>query len=167
MKGTSSAAWCAPAGLANQKAPRIQAALRQIEDEIGELSLDFLAEMPLDEAKSWLTGIKGVGPKTAAIVLLFAFGRPAFPVDTHILRIARRIGWVAPDASPARTHDELASLIAGDRYYPAHINLITLGRELCRPRNPACAGCPLRRSCRHKATHVRHDRYQRHLPAIR
>ena len=80
------------AGLANQKAPRIQNALYEIHEERGELSLDFLDDMTLDDAKQWLVNIKGVGPKTAAIVLLFAFGRPAFPVDTHVHRVTRRVG---------------------------------------------------------------------------
>jgi len=138
-------------GLASTKSRTIQDVLRRIADERGELSLDFLCTVPVSEARRFLARFKGVGDKTICCVLLFSCGQAAFPVDTHILRIARRLGWVAPDASPAQTHDELASLIAGERFYPAHINLITLGREICRPRNPACGECPLRRSCRYAA----------------
>lgn len=138
-------------GLARTKSGNIQELLRRIADERGELSLDFLCTMPAGEARRYLGRFKGVGEKTVCCVLLFSCGQAAFPVDTHILRVARRVGWVAPDASPARAHDELAGLIAGERYYPAHINLITLGREICRPRRPACEECLLRRSCRHAA----------------
>jgi len=138
-------------GLAKTKSRAIQEVLRRIADERGELDLDFLRTVPVDEARRYLAQFRGVGDKTICCVLLFSCGMAAFPVDTHILRIVRRLGWVAPAASPARTHDELAGLISAARYYPAHVNLITLGREICRPRNPECALCPLRRSCRHAA----------------
>lgn len=135
-------------GLARTKSRVIKDVLRRIAEERREVNLDFLRTMAPGEARRYLERFKGVGDKTICCVLLFSCGHPAFPVDTHILRIARRLGWVAPSASPAGTHDQLAGLIDETRYYPAHINLITLGREICRPRNPACAACPLRRSCR-------------------
>ena len=81
-----------PAGLSNQKGPRIQAALRRITEERGELNIDFLATLPVAEAKAWLVSINGVGPKTASIVLLFCYGMPAFPVDTHVHRVSGRLG---------------------------------------------------------------------------
>jgi len=136
-----------PAGLANQKGPRIQAALRTISEEQGSIDLDFLAGMPLQEAKDWLTQLKGVGPKTAAIILLFTFNRPAFPVDTHVHRITRRLGLIAPQVDANKAHDILEDMGEPETFYPFHINLIRHGREICRARNPNCAICPLQDDC--------------------
>ncbi len=136
-----------PAGLANQKAPRIQNALRHVMRERGELTLDFLAERPVDEAKAWLTEIKGVGPKTAAIILLFTFNRPAFPVDTHVHRVSQRLGLIGENVSAAKAHDVLEELVDPEAYYPFHINLIRHGREICQARTPKCAVCPLQEHC--------------------
>lgn len=136
-----------PAGLAPTKAPRIQEALRRITAERGELSLAFLAEMPLEEARAWLLSIPGVGPKTAAIVLLFAFGRPAFPVDTHIYRVTRRLELIPPRATREQAHVLLEQAIPPELYYPLHLNLIALGRDVCHPRDPECARCVLREDC--------------------
>lgn len=136
-----------PAGLSSQKGPRIQQALRTILHERGELTLDFLEELPVDEAKAWLRSLDGVGPKTAAIVLLFTFNRPAFPVDTHIHRIARRIGLVPPQTSAAKTHDLLETIVEPERYYPFHIMMIRHGREICVAREPRCHICPLQDHC--------------------
>jgi len=108
-----------PAGLARQKAPAIQRALQAITRECGEISLDFLEELPLAEARAWLTSIKGVGPKTAAIVLLFAFDRPAFPVDTHVHRVSRRLGLIGPKVSRERAHGVLEDVgPPGDVFTP-------------------------------------------------
>jgi endonuclease III len=136
-----------PAGLAGQKGPRIQKALRAIRQERGELALDFLAELPVADAKAWLQQLEGVGPKTAAIVLLFTFNRPAFPVDTHIHRIARRIGLAPPNTSAPRAHELLEEIVDPDRYYPFHIMLIRHGREICLARAPRCHICPLQEYC--------------------
>ncbi|MGH2536591.1 MAG: endonuclease III domain-containing protein [Candidatus Promineifilaceae bacterium] len=136
-----------PAGLAGQKAPRIQAALRHIYAQEGRLSLDFLADVPLEEAKRWLTELRGVGPKTAAIVLLFALGRPAFPVDTHVHRVSRRLGLIGPNVMADKAHDMLENLVEPDLYYPFHINLIRHGRRVCIARNPKCGICVLSRHC--------------------
>jgi endonuclease-3 len=138
-----------PAGLANQKAPRIQNALRHITRERGSLTLDFLAEMETEAAKAWLTAIDGVGPKTAAIVLCFAFGKPAFPVDTHVYRVSKRLGLIGEKVSAEAAHAELEALIPPEEYYPAHLNLIAHGRALCRARKPHCERCPLTDECRH------------------
>jgi len=135
------------AGLANTKGPRIQAALRYIYRERGELSLDFLADMPLDEAMRWLTAIEGVGPKTATIVLLFSFGRPVFPVDTHVYRVTGRLGLIPPRMNAVQAHDRLIELGEPDTYYPMHINLIHHGREICHARTPLCHICPLQDWC--------------------
>jgi endonuclease-3 len=134
------------AGLANQKGPRIQAALRIISQERGELSLDFMGDWPVDRAKAWLSSIKGVGPKTAAIVLLFALGRPAFPVDTHIHRVTGRLGLIGP-VSREKAHDELEALLPAEAYYAFHLNVIRHGRQVCASRRPRCQACVLRDLC--------------------
>ena len=136
-----------PAGLANQKAPRIKAALQRIKDEQGEISLDFLADMPLDQAMDWLMSLKGVGRKTASIVLLFAFDRPAFPVDTHVHRITKRLGLIGPKVTADKAHQLLENMGQPDTYYPFHLNLIRHGREICTARNPKCQSCPLFAYC--------------------
>jgi endonuclease-3 len=135
------------AGLANQKGPRIQEVLRQITAERGELNIDFLRDLPLEEARSWLLKFKGVGRKTAAIVLQFSLGRPAFPVDTHIYRVSGRLGIREADLTLEETHDFLESAIAPQDYYAAHLNLIRLGREICHARKPDCEACPLAEMC--------------------
>lgn len=136
-----------PAGLANQKGPRIQTVLRAISAERGALDLDFLQDLPLEQARAWLTRFKGVGPKTAAIVLLFSLGRPAFPVDTHIYRVTGRLGLRPEKMTVEQAHSHLEALFPPETYYAAHLNLIRLGREVCRARKPACAACPVRLLC--------------------
>jgi endonuclease-3 len=136
-----------PAGLSNQKAPRIKRALQKLTAERGELSLDFLADLPVEEAKAWLTSFDGIGPKTAAIILLFSFNKPAFPVDTHIHRVTRRLGLIGPRTSAERAHLELEAIIPPADYLPAHLNIIRLGREICQARRPRCEECPLTAYC--------------------
>ena len=136
-----------PAGLANQKGPRIQAALQQISAERGSLDLTFLKEWPAEQAHAWLTAFKGVGPKTAAIVLQFALGIPAFPVDTHIYRVSGRLGLRPPKMTVEQAHVHLAKLFPPEEYGPAHLNLIRLGREICHARKPNCPVCPLQDVC--------------------
>ncbi len=136
-----------PAGLANQKAPRIQAILRRILDERGEFSIDFLNDLPIDEAKAWLTSLHGIGPKTAAIVLCFGFNRPAFPVDTHVHRVSQRIGFLPAGISADKAHPVMEALVPPSDYYAFHINLIQHGREICRARRPLCERCPLTELC--------------------
>jgi endonuclease-3 len=136
-----------PAGLANQKGPRIQAALRTITQERSELSLDFLAEWPVEDAKTWLSSMKGVGPKTAAIVLLFSLGRPAFPVDTHVHRVTKRLGLIGPRVSREKAHAELEAVVSADDYYAFHLNLIHHGRQVCSSRKPRCEECRLNDLC--------------------
>ncbi|OQY30590.1 MAG: hypothetical protein B6I38_07175 [Anaerolineaceae bacterium 4572_5.1] len=135
------------AGLANQKGPNIQRALRQISEERGELDLEFLKKMPVEEARAWLTRFKGVGPKTAAIVLLFSLGMPAFPVDTHIYRITGRVGLRPEKISVEKAHPYLENVFPPESYYAAHLNIIRLGREICKARKPDCAACPLLDIC--------------------
>jgi len=136
-----------PAGLAPTKGPRIQEALRRITAERGEISLDFLADLPLEKARAWLLSLPGVGPKTAAIVLLFALGQPAFPVDTHVHRVARRLGLIPPGTSREKAHTLLEALIPAEIYYPLHLNLVAHGRAVCHARNPEHSRCVLREEC--------------------
>ncbi len=136
-----------PAGLANQKGPRMQAVLREITAQRGALDLDFLAELSPTEGREWLLQFKGVGPKTAAIVLLFSLGKPAFPVDTHIYRVSGRIGLRPEGMSVEQAHELLEGLLPPETYYAAHLNLIRLGREICAARKPDCANCPLQALC--------------------
>jgi endonuclease-3 len=135
------------AGLANQKGSRLQQVLRDITAERGSLDLSFLADMPLEEARAWLTRFKGVGPKTAAIVLCFSLNRPAFPVDTHVYRVTGRIGLRPPKMTVEQAHPHLESLFPPETYYAAHLNIIRLGREICNARKPNCPACPLYDLC--------------------
>ncbi len=136
-----------PAGLANQKGPRIQAVLREITHQRGWLELEFLRELPDEEALEWLMSFKGVGPKTASIVLLFSLGKPAFPVDTHIYRVSGRLGLRPQKMDVEQSHTYLGGLFPSETYGPAHLNLIRLGREICHARKPDCAACPLTDLC--------------------
>lgn len=136
-----------PAGLANQKGPRIQKVLQEITAERGSLDLNFLKDLPLEEARAWLMKFKGVGPKTAAIVLLFVLNRPAFPVDTHIYRVTGRLGLHPEKMTVEEVHTHLEKLFPPETYYSAHLNIIRLGREICIARKPACWRCPLQEIC--------------------
>ena len=139
-----------PAGLANQKGPRIQQVLRAITEERGSLNLDFLADLPVEEARSWLTKFNGVGPKTAAIVLCFSLNKPAFPVDTHIYRVTGRIGLRPDKMTVEQAHPHLEALFPPETYYAAHLNIIRLGREVCNARKPNCPKCPIIKLCDYK-----------------
>ena len=136
-----------PAGLANQKAPRMQAILRQITEERGCLDLEFLGSLGREEAHAWLSRFNGVGPKTAAIVLQFALGIPAFPVDTHVYRVSGRLGLRPEKMNVEETHAWLEKVFAPEHYGPGHMNLIRLGREICHARKPDCGRCPLNGIC--------------------
>jgi len=137
------------AGLANQKGPNIQAALRRIREERGEIDLEWLKELPVEEAREWLLSFKGVGRKTTAIVLLFSLGMPAFPVDTHIYRVSGRIGLLPQKLDVDATHQYLEAAADPAQYYAMHLNLIRLGREICQARKPDCARCPLVDICQY------------------
>ncbi|MBM3890870.1 MAG: endonuclease III [Verrucomicrobia bacterium] len=135
------------AGLANTKAPRIQAILRQIKAERGRLSLAHLRRMNNAAAMNYLLSLHGVGPKTAACVLLFGMGRDIFPVDTHIHRLCRRLGIVSPFASAEQTQEQMAGVIPKGGALSLHINLIRHGRRICRAQRPRCAACVLASIC--------------------
>lgn len=130
-------------GLADLKARRIQAVLRQLGDD----DLEDLAEQPPDDALARLTALPGVGPKTAACVLLFACGRPVLPVDTHVHRVALRLGLIPQGTRTAAAQARLEAQLAPDDVYSFHVNMIRHGRAVCRARNPRCAACGLRDHC--------------------
>ena len=135
------------AGLANQKAPAIHAALERLRAEVGRISLDHLEEMGDEEAIAYLTTFRGVGVKTAACVLCFSLRRPVLPVDTHVLRIARRLAWVPPRASADATYAALSQTVPPSERFRMHMLLITFGRSLCLARAPRCGECPLEPEC--------------------
>jgi endonuclease III len=146
-------------GLARQKSVRIKDLLKQIYDRCGSLDLSFLKKAPLEEAKQFLASFKGVGPKTVACTLLFACNRPVFPIDVHIFRIARRLGLISEKCSDEEAHRLMGEMIPRNRYYEVHINLIRLGRTVCRPRDPSCEQCCLVDYCEYyKGLRWRADR---------
>jgi endonuclease-3 len=134
-------------GLARTKAPRIKAILEEVWARLGSFDLMFLTDLPLDEAKAWLRSLPGVGPKTAACVLMFALGRPALPVDTHVHRVAQRLGLMPAKAGAAEAHDILEAILKPEEVYPIHISLIKHGRRLCHAQRPLCERCPLLDGC--------------------
>jgi endonuclease-3 len=137
-----------PGGLPNGKARGIKAALRAIHDARGDYSLEFLGDLPALEARAWLTGIKGIGVKTASVVLLFSFGMPLMPVDRHVERVSTRVGLIPKRNTADEAHDYFLALLEPDQMHEAHVNLIRHGRLICHARNPKHELCPLRDRCR-------------------
>jgi endonuclease III len=137
-----------PGGLAPQKAPRIQATLRHIREQRGDYSLAFLGEMPVLEARDWLTAIDGIGKKTASIVLAFCFGAPVMAVDRHVERVSKRIGLIPEKATADQAHDLFLGILEPDQMYAAHVLLIHHGRAICHAQNPKHDLCPVRDRCR-------------------
>jgi endonuclease-3 len=138
-----------PGGLAPQKAPRIQAALRALLANGGSYSLEFLATKPPLEARDWLSAIPGIGKKTASVVLLFSFGTPLMPVDRHVHRVSRRIGLIPPKSGADQAHDYYLAILALDQMYETHVSLITHGRRTCHAQRPDCEHCPVAPRCRY------------------
>ncbi len=136
-------------GLAQQKAPRIQSALRTIRELRGDYSLEFLGDMPALAARDWLTAIDGIGRKTASVVLLFSFGTPLMPVDRHVERVSKRIGLMPPKATADEGHEQWLAMLEPDQMYAAHVGIISHGRQTCHARNPACDTCPIAPRCRY------------------
>ncbi len=135
------------AGLGNQKGPRIKRALQTLLDERGEFDLEFLGEMDADEARAWLTSIKGIGLKTASIVISFGFNGKAFPVDTHVNRVSQRIGFTPQGTTPDKAHYIMEAIVPPEDYFSAHLQLIQHGRTLCKARSPKCSECPIKDHC--------------------
>jgi endonuclease-3 len=137
-----------PGGLANQKAPRIQAALRALMANGRSYSLEFLATKPALEARDWLAAIPGIGKKTASVVLLFSFGLPLMPVDRHVHRVSQRIGLIPPKADADAAHDYYLAMLKPEQMFETHVSLIGHGRRTCHAQRPDCEHCPLAPRCR-------------------
>jgi len=135
------------AGLFRIKAIRIKNVLSYIFEERGSLNIDFLADLPMKEAKKWLTDIDGIGPKTAAIVLCFSFGMPAIPVDTHVYRLAKRLGLIGPKITADAAHDLLERVVDQNMIFQFHVYLINHGRNICKAVRPRCESCVLSHKC--------------------
>ena len=134
-------------GLSRVKAARIKLILETILAERGSLELSFLGELPLPQAKAWLRQLPGVGPKTAGCVLLFSLGKPALPVDTHLYRVAKRLGLINSRVSVEQAHELLEHMVPSDAIYQFHLNMIEHGRRVCKARNPRCDQCIFRGDC--------------------
>jgi len=147
--------WIRVSGLSKIKAPRIQAILRQIRAQRGRISLEFLNRMPAAEAAPYLRKFNGIGPKTVACLLLFAFNMPVFPVDTHIHRIARRLKWIGPKVSAEKAHEILEPAISPENRYEMHVLLIDHGRATCKAISPKCETCVLLNLCPFGKMHLR------------
>lgn len=141
-------------GLANQKAKVIKDILRQIREKHGSLSLKFLNKMPDETARDYLLEFRGIGPKTVACTLLFALHKEIFPLDTHIFRILKRMGILPEKISDEKAHKLLDELVPKGKFYSLHVNLIRLGKKICRPREPLCEQCPLVEYCDYGLTRI-------------
>lgn len=134
-------------GLANIKAGRIQAVLEAVRNRFGETNLEQIRSWDDEAIRSLLRSLPGVGAKTTACVLMFNLGRPALPVDTHVHRVALRLGLIEPKVNAEKAHDELRSLVSDDAVYSFHVHLIEHGRRTCHARRPACGVCPIAEEC--------------------
>jgi endonuclease-3 len=134
-------------GLANSKAPRIQAILREVREREGGFQLEALRPLSDAQARDYLMSLPGIGPKTASVVLSFALGRDSLPVDTHVHRVSRRLGLIPAKASAERADRILHDLVPDGLRTPLHVGLIRLGREICKAPTPRCAQCPLKDLC--------------------
>ena len=134
-------------GLAEIKARRIKLILQEIQGLQGRLNLNFLDELDIAEAKAWLRKLPGVGPKTAACVLLFSLGKPALPVDTHVFRVAGRLGLIDSRVSVERAHEILENLVPPEKVYEFHLHIVEHGRKICKAQRPRCQLCILRGLC--------------------
>lgn len=142
-------------GLSRVKAPRIKTVLELIREEQGSLDLGFLSDMPPAEARAWLESLPGVGPKTAACVLLFSLGKPVLPVDTHVYRVSRRLGLIDNGVTPAQAHGLLEGLLPPEAIYRFHVNMVAHGRRVCRAQRPHCRECMLIEVCRYGQGSIR------------
>jgi endonuclease-3 len=136
-----------PGGLAEQKARRIRKILHWIKKREGRLSLSFLKKMDSGEIKKTIGALKGIGPKTLHCLLLFGLEREAFPVDTHILRIGKRLGFIPERMDAEKAHLWMISLIPKEKSLSLHLNLIRFGRSICKARKPECNKCLLSIEC--------------------
>lgn len=146
------------AGLSKTKAPRIKEVLGIVREKVGSFDLTFLAEKPLAEAKQWLKDLPGIGPKTAAIILCFSLGMPAMPVDTHIYRVAQRLGLIGPKVNADKAHDLLEPMVAPEDVFAFHLYLINHGRKVCKAIRPRCSECVLAWGCKSRPVFEREER---------
>lgn len=139
-----------PSNYPETKAPRIKEVLARIIEDRGEPSIDFLADETIEDGLKYLTNLPGVGIKTASLVLLFCFGKPVMPVDTHVLRISKRLGLLDEKLSAEKAHTEILKLLPNDPHvlYNFHVAMLKHGRTLCTYANPKCAPCPLKAYCK-------------------
>jgi len=135
------------AGLGNIKSVRIKKVLLEIKRQVDRYDISFLRDMSIEDAKKWLRSLDGVGPKTAAVVLCFAFGMPVMPVDTHVYRVSKRLGWINSKISVEKAHDKLESIIPPEYRYKLHVYLITHGRKICKAIKPKCHECIFAQKC--------------------
>jgi len=140
-------------GLSRIKAVKIKQILKQVEGEGGNISLDFLNSMSISEAKDYLISLPSVGPKTASCVLLFGLGEPSLPVDTHVFRVARRLGLIDSRVSIAKAHNLLQEQIPPSKVYQFHLHMIGHGRRVCHARQPRCDECILKKVCPSSLAH--------------
>ena len=138
-----------PAGMMNQRAPRIRSLLSAIKERTGGFSADFLLEIPHEEAFRWLVSRDGIGEKTAAVFLLFQRSAPYFPVDTHIKRVLPRLGWFPPKTPAQKIQRRMTEICPPEIMKDFHLNIIRLGRSTCKPRKPRCPECPAQSICRY------------------
>jgi endonuclease-3 len=153
-RSSSIAAAIKSGGLANAKSVVIKNALNEIKLRRGELNLSFLQTAPIGEAREFLTSLKGIGPKTAACVLLFACNREIFPMDTHILRVTKRLGLIPEKSGDLQAHELMEKLVPPGKHYSLHVNLIRHGRQICRPQTPKCGKCPLIEHCEYGQSRI-------------
>lgn len=147
----------APSNWPEQKAPRIKAVLEQIIEMRGTADIQFLADLPVAQALAWLTGLPGVGPKTATLVLLFCFRKPVLPVDTHVHRVSQRVGMIGKQVTAEQAHTLLLSLLPQDAdvLWNFHHNMLRHGQRICVWGRPRCERCVLRRHCDYAHEHGR------------
>ncbi len=148
-------------GLANQKAPRIQAVLRAIYAHRGEYDLNWLRDLPTEQARQFLMSLPGIGPKCTAIVLCFSLGRPVIPVDTHVFRVSWRLGLIPKSIGEAKAHSALEALVPEPLVYRFHAALIRHGRAVCKAPTPRCEQCPLTDLCAYYRSPTQNTRSER------
>jgi endonuclease-3 len=141
------AALIRPAGLGDTKSVRMKAILEQIRSDFGGYSLSPLKDLAPDDVRRYLSNLPGIGPKTVACVMVFDLDMPAFPVDTHVARVSRRLGWVAERTSPERIQEFLESSVPPERCAGGHLNMIEHGRSVCGARRPKCGSCVVEGMC--------------------
>ena len=147
-----------PGGLARVKAPRIKEVLNLVLELNGSLDLSFLSEMPLEEAKTWLRQLPGIGPKSAGIILNFSLGMPAMAIDTHIYRVCQRLALIGPKVTADKAHGILEAAVAPEQVFEFHVSFITHGRQVCKAQRPQCQECVVASECPAREQFMAEDR---------